>query len=326
MAAQNEQPSNQDCGRPKILLHRAPSFGVTFLSGLYSHFDLIDPLVQSPPPEFLLSARVLLCVGPSPLNSDALARLPSLQVIVGSSAGVDHIDLVECSRRGIAVTNVSSAFCEDVADCAVALLLDVLRRISAGHRYVRAGLWPVKDDFPLGFKLGSRRVGILGLGSIGSEIAKRLVPFGCRIAYTARTEKPSIPFNYYGNAHDLAANSDVLIVCCALTEETHHVVSKDVMTALGKEGVIINVGRGALLDEEQLVQFLEKGELAGAGLDVFENEPNVPASLFELDNVVLSPHCAVLTPESFEAMQDLVLANLKAFFSNQPLLSAVQID
>ncbi|WCJ26117.1 Glyoxylate/hydroxypyruvate reductase HPR3 [Euphorbia peplus] len=316
----------QNSDRPKVLIHRSPNFTLTLLSSLRSHFDLIDTLTDHPPPEFLTSARVLICVGPSPLNSDVLSRLPSLEVIVGSSAGVDHIDLVECSRRGIVVTNVSSAFCEDVADCAVGMLIDVLRRISAGHRYIRAGFWPVEGDAKLGVKLGSRRVGILGMGSIGSAIAKRLVSFGCTISYTARSQKPSLPFNYYGNTHELAANSDVLIVCCALTKETHHIVNKDVMKALGKEGVIINVGRGGLLDEEKLVELLVKEELGGAGLDVFEDEPNVPASLFELDNVVLSPHCAVLTPESFAAMQDLVLANLKAFFSNEPLISAVKID
>lgn len=152
MAAQNEQQGNH---RPKILLHYAPSFSdsLSLFSALHSHFDLIDPLLESPPPQFLNSVRVLLCIGPSPLSSDTLSRLPSLQAIVGSRAGVDHMDLVECSRRGIAVTNLSSAFCEDVADYAVGLLIDVLRRISAGDRYVRAGLWPGKGDFPLGFKV-----------------------------------------------------------------------------------------------------------------------------------------------------------------------------
>ena len=176
----------------------------------------------------------------------------------------------------------------------------------------------------LWFQLGGKRVGIVGLGNIGSQIAKRLVAFGCSIAYNSRKKKPSVPFPYYANVWDLAANSDVLIVCCALTEDTHHIINKDVTTALGKEGVIINVGRGPLVDEKELVQFLVRGEIGGAGLDVFENEPDVPKELFKLDNVVLSPHCAVVTLESFAAVQDLVMANLKAFFSNKPLVSLVQ--
>ncbi|OMP07514.1 D-isomer specific 2-hydroxyacid dehydrogenase, NAD-binding protein [Corchorus olitorius] len=143
--------------------------------------------------------------------------------------------------------------------------------------------------------LGGKRVGIVGLGSIGGEIVKRLESFGCAIAYNSRRKKPSVPFPWYKTVYDLAINSDVLIVCCALIEETRHIVNKDVMVALEKEGVIINVGR-ALINDKELVQFLMRGELGGAGLDVFENEPDVPEELFSLNNIVLSPHCAVATP------------------------------
>ena len=160
----------------------------------------------------------------------------------------------------------------------------------------------------------------MGLGSIGSEVAKRLVAFGCTVAYNSRNEKPSAPYPYYANVCDLAVDSDVLVICCALTNETRHIINKDVLTALGREGVIINVGCGALVDEKELVQFLVRGEIGGAGLDVFENEPDVPRELFALDNVVLAPHYAGLTPESFEVLNEVIIANLKAFFSNKPLL------
>lgn len=172
-------------------------------------------------------------------------------------------------------------------------------------------------------QLGGKQVGIVGLGRIGSEVAKRLMAFGCSISYNSRKKKPSFPYPYYGNVCDLATNSDVLIVCCALTSATHHMINGEVMKALGKEGVLINVGCGALVDEKELVQFLTRGEIGGAGLDVFENEPDVPRELFTLDNVVLSPHGAVLTPESLESVFQLVLVNLKAFFSNKPLMSVV---
>ncbi|CAK7335409.1 unnamed protein product [Dovyalis caffra] len=318
MAAQNPNSLNIDL--PTVLIHRLPSFNFPIAARLFTHFHLLDPITSPPTsPALFHSIRALLCVGPTPVTSDTLNHLSSLQIVVGTSAGVDHIDLADCRRRNIAVTNAGTAFSEDAADYAVALLIGVLRRVSASDRYVRGGFWPVNGDYPLGFKLGAKRVGILGLGSIGSEVAKRLAAFGCSIAYFSRKKKASVSFPYYENAIDLAANSDVLIVCCALTDETQHIVSKDVMVALGKEGVIINVGRGPLVDEKQLVGFLVRGELGGAGLDVFENEPNVPKELCELDNVVLSPHCAVLTPESFEALQDVAIANLKAFFSNRPL-------
>ncbi|KAJ4832254.1 hypothetical protein Tsubulata_002022 [Turnera subulata] len=316
------KPEEEHPSLPTVLIHRLPSFRYTLTSHLEPHFHLVDPLTTAAAATD--SARALLCVGPTPVNEGTLNLYPSVRLVVGTSAGLDHVDLAACARRGVAVTSAANAFTEDVADFAVALLIDVLRRVSAGDRFVRRGLWPVQGDYPLGFKLGGKRVGILGLGNIGSEVAKRLVAFGCSVAYNSRSKKPSVPFPYYENAHDLAANSDALVVCCALNDQTRHVVNKDVMTALGKEGVIVNVGRGALIDEEELVRFLVAGELRGAGLDVFENEPNVPKQLFELDNVVLSPHKAVLTPESFRALQDVVFANLEAFFSNKPLVSPVE--
>ncbi|KAL5541002.1 hypothetical protein UlMin_042575 [Ulmus minor] len=229
---------------------------------------------------------------------------------------LDHIDLSACRLGGIVITGAGNAFAEDVARYAVALSNDFLRRLLAGHRFVRSGIW----------SLGGKRVGIVGLGHIGSEVAKRLTAFGCNIAYTSRNKKPSVSYPYHENVCDLATESDVLIVCCALTPATHHIINKDVMKALGKDGVIINVGRGALVDEKQLVESLTKGEIGGAGLDVFENEPDVPKELFDLENVVLSPHRAVLTPQSIQSLQQLVLANLKAFFANKPLLSPVQLE
>ncbi|KAA8521955.1 hypothetical protein F0562_012731 [Nyssa sinensis] len=329
MASSQEQQQSESPREPNdlplVIYHCLPQFKLNLKSWLEARFRLLDPSnpcwdTHAP------SARVLLCVGPTPVNSQTLDQFPSLECVVGSSAGVNHIDLAECRRRGVSVTNAGDAFSEDVADCAVALLIDVLRRISAADRYVRAGLWPVKGDYPLGSKVGGKRVGIVGLGSIGSMIAKRLEAFGCSIAYNSRKKKPYVSFPYYANVHDLATNSDILIICCALTDETHHIVNKDIMTTLGKEGVIINVGRGGLIDEKELVQCLVRGDIGGAGLDVYENEPNVPRELFALDNVVLSPHKAVATPESFAALQEVVIANLEAFFSNKPLQSQMELE
>ncbi|XP_042511687.1 glyoxylate/hydroxypyruvate reductase HPR3-like, partial [Macadamia integrifolia] len=173
-------------------------------------------------------------------------------------------------------------------------------------------------------QLGGKRVGIVGLGHIGSEVAKRLVAFGCSVSYNSRKKKPFVVFPYYSDVLDLAANSDVLIVCCALTKETHHIINRDVLLALGEKGVIVNVGRGAHIDEKELIHCLVQGEIGGAGLDVYENEPHVPKELLALDNVVLSPHRAVFTPESFLSLHDVLIANLEAFFSDKPLLSEVK--
>ncbi|MBA0844786.1 hypothetical protein Goarm_023117, partial [Gossypium armourianum] len=292
-----DKETQQPEGLPVVFLHRPPSFILPFGDHLRSQFHVLDPYESPEPYESFLarhasSIRALMTMGPTLVSAEFLDRLPVLELIVATSAGLDHIDLPACRSRGIVVTNASPAFAEDVADCAVGLLIDVLRRISAADRFVRGRMWPVKETYPLGFKLGGKRVGIVGLGSIGSEVAKRLSAFGCTIAYTSRNKKQSVPFPFYANVRDLAANSDVLVLCCALTKETYHLVNKDVMVALGKEGVIINVGRGSLINEKELVQCLVGGEIGGAGLDVYENEPNVPKELFGLDNVVLSPHSA----------------------------------
>lgn len=174
--------------------------------------------------------------------------------------------------------------------------------------------------------MGGKQVGIVGLGSIGLEAAKRLEAFGCKISYHSRKKKPSVSYTFYSDVCELASNSNILIICCALNDQTHHLINKEVLLALGKEGVIINIARGAIIDEKELMQFLQQGKIAGAGLDVFEHEPGAPKELYELDNVVLSPHVAVFTEESFRDLFELIVGNLEAFFSNKPLLSPVLLD
>ncbi|KAL0312693.1 UNVERIFIED_CONTAM: Glyoxylate/hydroxypyruvate reductase HPR3 [Sesamum radiatum] len=314
---------------PLLLVHRFPSFNLFFLPFLQTKYTVLDPFADPPDPSFPTlskSARVLLCFGPKPVTSEDLDRYPSVEYVLGTSAGINNFDLAACRRRGIRVTSAGVSYSDDVADYAVGLAIDVLRRVSAADRFVRAGSWPVQNEYTLGSKVSGKRVGIVGLGSIGSRVAKRFEAFGCSIAYNSRKQKPHISYTYYTNVKDLASNVDVLIVCCALTGETHRIINKDVMTALGKTGVIVNVGRGALIDEKELVELLVRGEIGGAGLDVFENEPHVPKPLLTLDNVVLSPHMAVLTPDSFAAIEELVCSNLEAFFSNQPLRAEVELD
>ncbi|XP_024994435.1 glyoxylate/hydroxypyruvate reductase HPR3 [Cynara cardunculus var. scolymus] len=310
---------------PVAIIHHLPIYTLSIFHWIK---EIINPLDPSDP-SFLIhgpSARAVIVLGPSPLKSEHLDQYPSVEIVVGTSAGVDHIDLAECRRRNIHVTGAGDAFSEDVADYAIALLLDVLRRVSAADRYVRSGLWPVIGDYPLGNKLGGKRVGIVGFGSIGTMVGKRLEPFGCSIAYTSRNKKSQIPYPFYSTVLELATASDALILCCSLSDKTHHIVNREVLMALGKRGILVNIGRGAIVDEKELVKVLGGGELGGAGLDVYENEPEIPKELFTMDNVVLSPHRAVLTPESFGALKDVVIGNLKAFFSNKPLLSQVNLN
>ncbi|KAL8541276.1 hypothetical protein ACS0TY_002499 [Phlomoides rotata] len=310
---------------PEIIVFGPPTIFGHYEKEFNSRFRVLKPWESPLPLSQFLEAqahntRAALCGATASLTAAVLCSLPSLRLIVATSAGLDHIDLIECRRQGIAVAYAASLFSADVADFAVGLLLDVLRKISAGNRFVKNGLWPVRGDYPLGVKLGGKRVGIVGLGSIGFEVAKRLEAFGCEISYHSR-EKKSCAF--YPSIHELAAKSDILAICCALTEQTHHMINRDVMLALGKEGVIVNIARGGVIEEKALVACLQRAEIGGAGLDVFEHEPRLPKELLQLDNVVLSPHAAVLTQESMEDLYHLLVANFQAFFSNKPLISPV---
>ncbi|KAF7846860.1 hypothetical protein BT93_L3657 [Corymbia citriodora subsp. variegata] len=258
-----------------------------------------------------------------PVTTDILRRLPGVRLVVTTSAGLNHIDLAECRRRGVAVASAGEVYSDEVADLAIGLLIDVLRKVSAGDRYVRRGSWSSEGEFALGSKLGGKRVGVVGLGRIGLQVAKRLEAFGCTVSYNSRKKKPYVSYPFYSDVRKLATNCDALVICCGLNEQTHHMINREVLLALGKEGVIVNIGRGSIIDEKEMVQLLVQGELGGAGLDVFENEPNVPEELLALDNVVLSPHTAVFTTESLSDLCDLVVGNLEAFFSDKPLLSPV---
>ncbi|KAJ4759919.1 Glyoxylate reductase/hydroxypyruvate reductase [Rhynchospora pubera] len=289
-----------------------------------------------------LSAKFTVISPSSPLSTSTRAALvsaaynkvdpafldqyPSLQCIATTSIGVDHIDLEECWRRGIQVETVGEIFTKDVADYAVGLLIDVSRRITMSDRYVQNGLWMSQGDYPLGSKLGGKHVGIVGLGSIGSAIARRLEAFGCKISYVSRKPKPTVKYKYIPNIYDLATESDILVVACSLTKETHHIINKQVLQALGKEGIVINIGRGANIDEPELVRCLVQGEIKGAGLDVFENEPNIPKELFEMGNVVLTAHQSVFTPEAISDVIQVCIANFEAFFAGKPLLTPVVAD
>ncbi|KAI3995995.1 hypothetical protein MKX01_037492 [Papaver californicum] len=267
---------------------------------------------------------IIAIVGNATAGADAslIDSLPKLEIISSFSVGLDKIDLGYCKQKGIRVTNTPDVLTEDVADIAIGLILATLRRICESDQYVRKGLWKL-GDFKMTTKFSGKRVGILGLGRIGLAIAKRAEAFNCPISYYSRNEKPNTTYKYYSNVMDLASNCDILVVACPLTAETRHIINREVINALGPKGVLINIGRGPHVDEPELVSALVEGRLGGAGLDVFENEPEVPEKLFALDNVVLQPHVGSGTFETRADMGNLVIGNLEAHFLNKPLLTPV---
>lgn len=256
-------------------------------------------------------------------SSHLIDALSNLQIVASFSVGLDKIDLPKCRQRGIAVTNTPDVLTDCTADTALALMLTLLRRLCSAHRFVCQGLWPAHKEFMLATKVSGKRVGIVGLGRIGLAIAKRAEAFGCPISYQGKSSKPNLPYVYYRSVVDLAISSDVLIISCPLTEETKHSIGREVFDALGPKGFLVNVARGAIVNESELVKALVEGRLGGAGLDVYEHEPNVPVELCSIDNVVLAPHVGSSTWETERAMADLVVSNLDAYFSGQPLLSPV---
>ena len=179
------------------------------------------------------------------------------------------------------------------------------------------------DIFMNSIQVSGKRVRIVGLGRIGTAVAKRAEAFGCTISYHGRSLKPSVPYRYYPNVRDMAADSDVLIISCPLTQETKGIINREVLDALGPSGFLVNVARGSIVNEAELVKALVDGRLAGAGLDVYENEPHVPMDLVSLDNVVLAPHIGTSTWETERAMAALVVANLEAHFAGKPLITPV---
>lgn len=259
--------------------------------------------------------RAIIAGGASVIDAAMIETLPQLEIIAINGVGYDGVDLEAARARGIRVTTTPDVLTEDVADQAIALMLAVQRRIAVNDRMVRDGGWMV----PPGRQASGRRIGIFGLGRIGRAIARRAEPFAAELLYTARHAKPDVAWRFLPDIRALAAASDVLILSAPGGEETQHIVGAEVLAELGPDGVLVNVARGSLVDEAALIAALAEGQIAGAGLDVFENEPDVPRALRHMDHVVLAPHQGSATEAGRAAMAALVLANLDAHFARKPL-------
>lgn len=253
-----------------------------------------------------------------------IAGCPKLKMIGVFGVGYDAVHMASCRARGIRVSNTPDVLTDDVADIAVAMLLALVRRVGPAEQWVRSGDWAAKGMFPLTRKVSGTRAGILGLGRIGSAIARRLQGFGMEIAYSARGPKPEAEgWAFVPDAVALAERSDHLFVALAATAETRHIVNADVLRALGPEGTVINISRAANVDEAALLDALEGGRIAGAALDVFEGEPNLNPRFLSAPNILLQPHHGSGTVDTRKAMGKLMRDNIAAHFAGQPLLTPV---
>jgi len=270
--------------------------------------------------------RAVVTNGVVGCSRDVIDALPNLRVITVGGVGLDAIDLDRARERGIQVTTTPGVLTADVADQALALLLAASRQIVVGDRYIRTGGWDRAEDLPLTSRVTGKRAGILGLGEIGKAIARRLSAMDMRVAYTGRHEQAGVPYAFVPSVLELAQQVDVLIVSAAASDDTRHIVNADVLRALGPRGMLVNIARGSLVDENALIEALQNGTLGAAGLDVFTNEPHVPDALRALDNVVLAPHAGTRTTESRQDISRIVRANLDAFFTGQPLVTPVPLS
>ena len=245
-----------------------------------------------------------------------------MKLIGSSGTGFDAIDIDAARALGIAVTNTPGATAECVADTAWALILATVRRTVFQDKYVRAGGW-LKGPVPLTDKVNGEALGIVGLGNIGKAIARRAEAFNMRIAYHGRKQQDGVPYTYYADPVALARDVKILVVAMPGRQETRGFINAAIIDALGPAGYLVNISRGTCVDEPYLVDALVNRRLAGAGLDVFADEPRIPEALFALDHVVLQPHTGSGTNATREAMGNILVANLAAHFAGKPLLTPV---
>ncbi|HRO94218.1 2-hydroxyacid dehydrogenase [Citricoccus sp.] len=267
--------------------------------------------------------RVAVCSGRIGVDTELMRRLPALEGIVSFGVGYDSTDVGQAAERGIPVSNTPEVLNDCVADTAVALYLDTLRRVSASDRFVRSGRWAAGEGFPLTTRATGRTVGILGLGRIGAAIAHRLEAFGCAIHYHNRRERPGSGYTYQPSVRELAEAVDVLIVAASGGPESAGLVGAAELRALGPQGHLVNIARGTVVDESALVAALADGTIAGAGLDVYADEPHVPEALLEMDQVVVLPHVGSGTHETRADMARLALANLRQFLTDGTLVTPI---
>ena len=310
-------------GKPSILL--LSRFPDAFCERLREHFDCHEytQLDDNHLPALAPRLKGIVASGESIVTRDLIARLPALEIISVLGVGYDGTDIEAAREHAVCVTHTPGLSTDDIADFAMALLLSAARQVVTADRFVRRGDWTM-GRFPVTPRVYGGRIGIVGLGRIGRAVATRALSFGMTVSYTGRTPKNDVSYRWYSDARTLAANVDFLVVCASGGSTTHALIDDTVLAALGPSGVLVNVARGSIVDENALVQALRERKILAAGIDVFSNEPHVPEALLALDNVVLTPHMASTTETTVRAMLDLTFDNLAAHFAGQPVLTPVE--
>lgn len=301
------------------------------LAHFAERFDLLVSAGKPPSQVFtadqLADVRAMITAGGTPLRREVMDMLPKLGAIVCYGTGYDGIDLAAAAKRNIAVGNSPGANAASVADIAVILMLAVTRRLLTADNYVRSGDWAAAKPSPMmrpqAGMLG-RRVGVYGMGEIGRKIAARVAAFETEVGYFSRSRR-DVPYQYFPTLAALAEWCSVLMIAVRAGDDTNHAVDADILRKLGKEGYVVNISRGSVIDQAALVRALTDQTIAGAGLDVFAKEPQAPDALTALPNVVLAPHIGGHTLESHVAMQNCVVENLEAFFAGKELPYAVPL-
>lgn len=286
---------------------------------LQSDYEIVRDIAAAADVEAVVTA------GNVGLSSEQMRQLPALRLIAVNGVGVDAVDLDQASRRGIAVTTTPDVLSLAVAEMALALALAAGRQVAQGDRFVRAGDWGRGGKLGLASSVLERRAGILGYGRIGRRLADMLRGLGMQVSYTARREKVDTHDRFRPDALSLARDCELLFVTAAGGSETRGLVNADVLAALGPQGIVVNVARGPVVDAAALSDALQSGAIAGAGLDVFDDEPNVPQALLDAPNCVLTPHIGSATVQARRAMAQLVLDNLAAHFAGKPLLTPYEV-
>ena len=310
--------------RPHILT--VAKLAPALMENLKAAYVVHDMLHESDPFAFAAVAAQISGIvgrGESRVSRELMAQLPVLKIISIVGVGYAGVDVNAAMERRIMVTHTPGVLNDEVADLAIGLMLCVARGIPQADQYVRTGRWAKEGPMPLTRKVSGARLGIVGLGRIGQAIASRAEAFGMSIAYTARSAKPDLAYSFYPTVKALAEQVDFLVLITPGGDGTRHLVDAAVLKALGPKGYLINVARGSVVDQVALIAALKNGVIAGAGLDVFDNEPHVPEDFWSMQNVVLTPHAGSATRETRQAMDELAAANLGAHFAGKALISPV---
>jgi lactate dehydrogenase-like 2-hydroxyacid dehydrogenase len=283
---------------------------------LTGKFELLElPKVEAAGITAEMAGKVVATASFNATPASIMDALPNLKLIANFGVGYDGVDVRHAASKGIIVTNTPDVLDEEVADTTIGLLLNTIRLLPQAENWLRAGRWVKDGPFRLSpLSLRGRHIGMYGMGRIGQQIAKRLEPFNVRIGYHTRSQRKDVAYDYYPSLKALAEAVDTLVCIVPKTAETRRTINTEILKALGRNGVLINVGRGWTVSEDDLIKALEEGDIAGAGLDVFEDEPNVPERLMTFDNVSLLPHVASASVHTRNAMADLVADNIISWF------------